>query len=208
MTTTVETPQTWTPLGRVAAAGTLAATGVLWTAASLLNKGTTASAYSLLTEVGITLDLLAVPFLFWTAMVWLLLSRRTSPRLAWTGAILLTCAVAGQGVISGVEVISYVVGTSGRIDISAYSEVIDSGSGLPMAAFTVMFMGGALGGILAMMIALWRSRTLPRAACALMVGFQILDFVGPDLPYTPIALVVFCWMALSIARSRPVAATP
>ncbi|GAA3814570.1 hypothetical protein GCM10022226_39300 [Sphaerisporangium flaviroseum] len=157
MTTTVRAPQAWTPLGRAAAAGTLAG---------------------------------------------------ASPRPAWTGAILLTCAGAGQVVISGVEVISYVVGRSGRIDISAYSEVINSGSGPPMTAFTVMFMGGALGGILAMMIALWRSGAVPRVACALMVAFQIVDLAGPPFPYTLIALAVFCWMALSIARARPVAATP
>lgn len=215
MSTTIDTAPAWTPLGRAAAATTLTATGVLWAAAGLLYRGTGspetiawATEHPFLTELGLTCDLVAIPFLFWTVIVWLRLARPNSPRLAWTGAILLTCAVAGQGVVSGVEIISYVVGRSGRIDVSAFSDVINSGSGLPMTVFMVMFMAGALGGILVMVAALWRSRAVPRTACALLVVFQVADTVGPPLPYVVIAAVALAWMALSVARARPVPATP
>ncbi len=50
-----------------------------------------------------TLDVLALPFLFATALVYVLLARGRSPRLAWSGGTLLALGLVGLAVVEGLE---------------------------------------------------------------------------------------------------------
>src|SRR5215213_2927474 len=51
-------------------------------------------------------ELLALPFLFGTALVYVLLARQRSPRLAYTGGILLGCGFAGLSAVEGYETLA------------------------------------------------------------------------------------------------------
>jgi hypothetical protein len=198
----------WTARGRYAAAAVLTTLGVLWLAASLIGYGKHdlerlqwTAQHPLPAGLGLAADMLAVPFVVGTAAVWLLLSRRASPRLAWTGAVLLTCAAAGQGVVVGMELAGYVVARSGAVDLGTWAALTDSPSGLPIAVLVVLFLGGAFGGILVAMTALWRARAVPRGAILLVLVAQVADGVSAYVPATAIGLVGLAWMAGHLLRT-------
>jgi hypothetical protein len=198
----------WTRHGRYAAAAVLTSLGVLWLAASLIGYGKHdlerlqwTAQHPLPAGLGLAADMLAVPFVVGTALVWLLLSRPRSPRLAWAGAALLTCAAAGQGVIVGMELADYLVARGGTVDLGTWSALTDSPSGLPVTVLLVLFLGGAFGGILVAMTALWRSRAVPRAAIALVVLSQLADGVSAYVPATAIGLAGLGWMSLHLLRA-------
>ncbi|WP_431904237.1 hypothetical protein [Nonomuraea sp. bgisy101] len=200
----------WTGAGRAGAAAVLLGTGLCWAAAAIIGPAWSqpesphwAAAHPTRAGLALTFDILSIPLLIGTMLVWLLLARPGAPRLAWSGAALLTGAAAGQGIVEGVELAGYLIAQSDRIDPLAYSDVLGSGSGLPMVVFEVLFMGGASLGLLLMMIALWRSRAVPRVACALLVVLQAAEFLGPPLPYVLGTGAVLAWMAASVLR-RPV----
>ena len=69
------------------------------------------------------LGLLAMPFLFGTALVYVLLSRKRSPRLAYTGGILLGCGFFGLSAILGSEIPVARLAQNGGIDLAALSDV-------------------------------------------------------------------------------------
>jgi hypothetical protein len=222
MTTTTEAPTAtrrvhtgspaslWSRTGRAGAALTLLASGALWFVADVIGFGhddelAYGVAHPTLAGIGITADMLAVPFLFGSLLVWLLLSRTASRRLAAIGAGLLVLGFTGQAMINGVGMLGYGIARSHRIDIGTYSDVINNHlSGLPVTVFMAMFFLGAFLGIVIAMIALWRSRAVPRTAIALLLGFQVVQATGVPFPATGIALVGLAWMAVAILRTRPV----
>src|SRR5437867_592098 len=81
----------WTRGARWAAASTILAGGLLWVVAELITFGKDRTMLSLEhpTAMGVSLsaDLLAVPFMFGTMVIWFLLSHRRAPRLAWIGVV-------------------------------------------------------------------------------------------------------------------------
>jgi hypothetical protein len=93
----------WTPLGRAAAAATL----VLGAACQLIVFLTEPSHDETIdrlrwiadhpdrANVAKLFDVLAMPFLFGVVIVYVLLSRQRSPRLAYAGGILLGCGMVG-----------------------------------------------------------------------------------------------------------------
>jgi hypothetical protein len=203
----------WPSLGRAAAAFTLVAAGVLWAIADVIGFGvsdglTYIGAHPTLSGIGIAADTLAVPFLIGCTAVWLLLSRHASPKLAWTGAILLVFGLIGQGMIEGVEMISYTVARSHKIGLATYENVTNSPAGIPGAVFMAMFFIGSSLGIVLAMIALWRSHAVPRVATLLPIAFQVAQTVGVPFPATILTLAGLAWMAVAILRtpSRSVAA--
>jgi hypothetical protein len=203
----------WSGPTRVAGALTLVLSGLLWAIADIIGPHLNGAA-SLnwiaanpgLAGIGITADMLATPCLLGATAVWLLLSRRRSPRLAWTGAVLLVLGLTGQAMIMGVELVDYMVARSRKIDPTVYSAVVGDAPdpSLPGTVFMVMFFVGAFVGIVVMMVAVWRSRALPRAAAALLVAFQLTASVNPPFPTTVIATAGLVWMAVALLRT-PVA---
>ena len=197
----------WSLTARVAAAATLLASGVLWFVADLIGLGNDDElaydvAHPALAGIGITADILAVPFLFGSALVWLLLSRVASRRLAAVGAGLLVLGLTGQAMIEGVEMLGYSIARSGRIDLATYNDVINNHlSGLPATVFMAIFFLGSFLGIVIAMIALWRSRAVPRTAAALLVAFQVVQAIGVPFPATVLVLAAMAWMGVAILRS-------
>ncbi|MFG2039896.1 hypothetical protein [Dactylosporangium sp. NPDC048998] len=204
----------WTSAGRAGAAITLVASGLLWLVGDVIGFGQDHMAYMTshpaLGGIGVTADILAVPFLLGSAVVWLLMARRASPKLAWIGAILLVLAFTAQAMIEGVETIAYSVAQSDRIDHATFAEVSNQLPGLPGAVFMAMFfIGGSLGIVLAM-VAVWRSRAVPRTAVVLPVAFQVVEMAGVPFPATVLVLVGLVWMAVAVLRTpgRSVEAVP
>jgi hypothetical protein len=204
----------WSTGARTAGALAFVASGVLWVVADIIGFGRDGSAkdswiaaHPTLAGTGAAADMLAVPFLFGATLVWLLLSLPRSRRLAIAGAVLLAFGLTGQSLINGVEFAQYAVATSGTADPAVFDKALGDGPGasVPGITFMLMFFAGAFLGIVIMMIAVWRSRSLPRAAVALIIVFQLVGLAEPPLPTTVIAAAGLIWMAVALMRSGGIA---
>jgi hypothetical protein len=67
-----------------------------------------------------------------------------------------------------------------------------------------MFLGVLTAGLPMLLIALWRSRTVPRGAIVVAFAFMALDFAGPEMPFPAHGLlfISFVWMAASLVLGR------
>jgi hypothetical protein len=200
----------WNQVVRYAAAAALCGLGVLWFVGDLVflghegeDRSAWIAAHPLLSGLGVSAEILGVPLIFAAAMVWFTLSRPASPRWAWAGVVLLTCAAAAQGVLVGAELVGYVVARSRTGLDAALSAVMDHASGPPMVTFMVLFFVGAFLGILVSMVAVWRARVLPRAAVVLVVASQALELVDVPLGGTGVTLIALTWMAIHLVRVPP-----
>jgi uncharacterized membrane protein len=129
------------------------------------------------TRVGwsMALGLLAVPFLLGGFGVLVALCRRTSQRLSWAAAALLTCAMVGLAALHGMEQAAYGLTRAGNR--TAAVAVLDAEDvGLPGAVLVLLFLVGAFFGILTLVAATWRSPLVPRAVPVLVLAFAVLDF--------------------------------
>jgi hypothetical protein len=164
----------FTPLGRLAAAGTLivGATFQVIAFATIPDFDDTVGRLRWINEhatradVSKLFDVLAVPFLLGGAIVYVLLGRRRSPRLARAGGILLGLGMMGLMAVQGLEALEFEAAQDGRIDLAALADVVDNPSS--PASIAIMFLGGATFGILVTTISLWRSRAVPRGAVLLL----------------------------------------
>jgi len=214
----------WPRSGRVAAASTLVLGGVLnagmWLAlGSNLDSHETIdylrwiAAHPDRANLAAALGLLAMPFLFGTALVYVLLSRKRSPRLAYSGGILLGCGFFGLSVILGSEIPVARLAQNGGIDLTALSSVSDHtliSSAAPSIVLALLFFPGAVFGLLTMAVALWRSCAVPRGAVVLIAAFVVLDFgLQLAVPAHLILAAAAFWMASAVLRagsaSQPVA---
>jgi hypothetical protein len=69
-----------------------------------------------------------------------------------------------------------------------------------------MFLGGAVFGIVAISVAMWRSPVVPRIAALLMLAFGVLDFAigSPVISHiVGLAAVTVVAAAILIKYSRP-----
>ncbi|MBS1673699.1 MAG: hypothetical protein JSS74_07015 [Actinobacteria bacterium] len=206
---------TWSSSGRIAAALCFALAGALWLAADLIGFGLDDIARlrfladsPALAGIGLTCDALAVPFLCGAVLAWYLLARRSSPRLACIGAVALVFGLTAQAMLNGVELSMYQMMTSGRISASGLFRALGSNAApsVPGITYQIMFYAGAFAGIIVLMIAVWRSRALPRTAVAFVIAFQLVDLVPIPFPTTVLAAIGLVWMAIAILRS-PVTAS-
>jgi hypothetical protein len=119
--------------------------------------------------------ILAVPFLLGGFAVMVMLSRRTSPRLAWSAGVLLTMAMIGLAALHGLELAAFGLAKSG--DLTAAVSVLEGEDlGPPGAVMFVMFLAGAALGVLALIAATWRSPLVPRILPVGILAFAVLDF--------------------------------
>jgi hypothetical protein len=150
-------------------------------------------------------ELLALPFLFGTVLVYVLLSRQRSPRLAYAGGILFGCGLVGLSAVEGYETLAYALAQDGRFDLAALADVSDQSS-TPAIVMLLIFLPFAFFGLLTSAVALWRSGAVPRAAVLLIVAFLVVDvFLGPEgFGITPdwvsrvISFVGACWIASAV----------
>ena len=146
----------------------------------------------------------SVPLMFGTVVVWYLLGRVASPRIATAGAVMLTCGTAGQAILIGVDVAQYVISTheSDRLQPTAFEAALNGSMSVPFVVFFGLFYIGAFLGTLVSMVAVWRSRTLPRGALLLSLLFLLAAMSGVPAPVTAIELAACVWFAAAILR-RP-----
>jgi hypothetical protein len=203
----------WTSAGRIAAATTL----VLGAAFPLASHVIAPDPYSAmdwyhwiadhpdLANLTKVFDLLAVPFLFGTVLVYVLLSRQRSPRLAYAGGLLYGCGMVGLSAVEGYETLAYALAQDGRFDLAALADVSDQSS-TPAIVMLLIFLPFAFFGLLTSAVALWRSGAVPRAAVLLIVAFLVVDvFLGPegfgiapDWVSRVISFAAACWIASAV----------
>jgi hypothetical protein len=107
-------------------------------------------------------DLLQMPFLFGTVLVYVLLSRERSPRIAYAGGILLGCGFVGLSAVEGYETLAYALAQDGRFDLTALADVVDAQSSPPAIVMLLLLLVGGFFGLLTSAVALWRSGAVPR----------------------------------------------
>jgi len=173
-------------------------------------------------------DVLAMPFLLGSALVYVLLSRERSPRLAYASGILLGTGLVGLTAVQGSETTLFGLAQDGRFDLVTLADALDDltippaiamitmlfGGGffglLGMAVITMLF-GGGFFGLLGMAVALWRSGGVPRAAVLLIPVFVLVDFIlQQGLAGHAIQFVAATWIAWVVLRAgaSPTGVTP
>lgn len=165
-----------------------------------------------LTRIGLSesAGLLAVPFLIGGFAVSIALTRRRSPRLAWTAACALTCAMVGLAAVHGLEMTAYGLVRTGNT--AAAIAALDSPDlGLPGPVLMTLFLGGAVLGTLTLAAAQWRSPLVPRVVPVFVVAFAVLDFaVGWGVVSHSVALLgnaILAWAVMTgYSRTAPNAA--
>jgi hypothetical protein len=154
-------------------------------------------------------DVLAMPFLIGGVLVYVLLSRQRSPRLAYGGGILLGCGMIGLSMAQGVETLEFGLAEDGRFDLKALADRVDNLTIAPGIGILLLFLPGAFFGVLTVSAALWRSRAVPRGAVVLLPIFIVVDVVlQQGLPAHVIALVGASWIALTVLRATPSLSPP
>src|SRR5215212_4051692 len=149
-------------------------------------------------------ELLQMPFLFGTVLVYVLLSRERSPRLAYAGGILFGCGMVGLSAVHGYETLLYALAQDGRFDLTALANVVGAQSSTPAIVMLLIFLPFAFFGLLTSAVALWRSGAVPRAAVLLIVAFLVVDvfliegFGAPDWASHVFAFVGACWIASAV----------
>src|SRR5829696_6042431 len=138
----------WTSAGRIAAATTLVLGAAFPLASHLMPPARvdrTIDAFHWIADhpdlANLTkvFDLLAVPFLFGTVLVYVLLSRQRSPRLAYAGGLLYGCGMVGLSAVEGYETLAYAPAQDGRFDLAALADVSDQSS-TPAIVMLLIFL--------------------------------------------------------------------
>ena len=147
-------------------------------------------------------DVLAMPFLVGSALVYVLLSRERSPRLAYAAGILLAIGLVGLSIVQGYETTQFGLAQDGRFDLATLAVAIDDLTIPPAIAMIIMLLLGGVLGLLGMAVALWRSAAVPRAAVLLIPVFVIVDFfLQQGLVGHVIQFVAACWIAWVVLRA-------
>jgi hypothetical protein len=197
----------FTALGRWAAAGTLVvgatfqvvAFALIPNFAHTVDRLEWIAAHSARADASKTFDLLAVPFLLAGVIVYVLLTRERTPRLAWASGIVLGLGMCGLMAVQGWETLEYALAADGRFRLVPLGDVVDNIPSAPAAVMGVLFIVGALLGIVLTALALWRSRVVPRAVPILMITFIVTDVaLQQPLIAHVIALVAALWIATTI----------
>ncbi len=131
----------------------------------------------------------AIPFLLvGAAMMWRL-ARTDSPRLAVTALLVVAVAMIGLGAVHGIEFAARWAAIGGHDD--AAKTILDlQEPRLPGIVTVIMFLPAAVIGNVLMVIALWRSRFVPKLAAIGLVAFVVLDFVASQEVISHAATVV------------------
>jgi len=198
----------FTPAGRIAAAATLVL-GAGFQLASWLTEpaadGRTLDRLQWIADhpatanVAKVFDLLAMPFLFGTVLVYVLLSRQRSPRLAYAGGILLGTGMVGLSAVMGLETLEFALAQDGRFDLTALAHVVDDVSAAPAITMALLLIPGAVLGLLTIAVALWRSDAVPRGAVLLIPVFIVVDlFLQMGLAAHTISFIGACWIASAV----------
>jgi hypothetical protein len=149
-----------------------------------------------------------VPFLLGTALVYVLLSRQRSARLAYTGGALLGCGLVGLAAIEGVESLAITLTHDERTDLAGLAEALDHTAGPTVVILLLLIVGGLVGTV-CLSAALWRARTVPRALAALIAAPILVDVfvnegmgIGPHWVPHAISALATIWLAWVIMTTK------
>jgi hypothetical protein len=211
----------WTSAGRIAAATTLILGAAFPLASHLIGPRTDRTIdwfhwianYPDLANLMKVFELLALPFLFGSALVYILLSRQRSPHLAYAGGVLLAYGLVGLSAVEGYETLAYALAQDGRFNLTAHADVVDAMSSVPAIVMLLLLVLGAFFGLLTLAVALWRSGAVPRAVVSMILAFLLVDFVlyegfgiAPAWASHVFDFVGACWIAsavLLVGRAGP-----
>lgn len=197
----------WTRLGRWAAAATLvlAASCQLAAFVTEVHHSKTIERLEWIADnpvranVAKTFDLLAMPFLFGVVIVYVLLSRERSRRLAYAAGVVLACGMVGLTAAQGFETLEFALAQDGRFDLASLADAVDNVSIAPTIAMLLLFIPGVLIGLLTITVALWRSQAMPRGAVLLIPIFIVTDILlQQGVLAHAIALVGAVWIASAV----------
>lgn len=150
-------------------------------------------------------DVLAMPFLIGSVVVYVLLGRERSPRLAWIGGALFGAGMVGLTFLQGWEVLAYSLVDQDVVVTGKLAEAIDGLSSPSAIAVYALFFGGVLVGFIMTAVALWRSRAVPRGAIGLLMLFLIVDaFLMRPVEGHVIGFLGAAWIAVTVVRARPI----
>ena len=209
----------WTLAGRVAAATTLILGAALPLTSHLaqptLPDNDDALAWAAanpgLANLTKVLDVSALPFLFGSALVYVLLSRQSSPRLAYIGGILLGCGLVGLSAVEGYETLLVDLAGDNRTTMDVLAEAAGQTAPAAILMLLLLIVGSSLG-TLTLAVALWRSAAIPRVAAGMVALPLLVDVVfteslgvGPHWLSHAIALVTSCWIGWVVLSANRVA---
>lgn len=158
-------------------------------------------------ETAKVLDVLAMPFLIGSVVVYVLLGKERSPRQAWIGGVLFGTGLIGLTLIQGWEVLAYSLVDQEVVNTGKLADVIDGLSSPSAIAVFALFFSGVLVGLLLTAVSLWRSRAVPRGAVGLLLLFLVVDaFLSRPVEGHLIGFAAAAWIALTVARARPIRA--
>jgi hypothetical protein len=158
-------------------------------------------------------ELLSTPFLLITITVAAAACWRATPRwsvVALTGVV---CNIIGLAALHGIEALQLVMEHSG-MDKAAIDAAFDTFTTLPVGKLeVVLFFGGNLVGSAALLVAQFRTPTLPWRVPILNLFAIAADFTIPDgspplVKSAGISLFVLWSIALAVAIKRPAARRP
>jgi hypothetical protein len=147
-------------------------------------------------------DVLAMPFLLGSALVFVLLARERSRRLAYVAGVFLGFGLVGLTIIQGFETMEFGLAQDERVNVTTLAAAVDDVLIPPAVAMILLLLIGGSLGLLSMSVALWRSGAVPRAAAALIALFFVVDFLL-QMGRTAhlIELIGFSWIALAVLRA-------
>ena len=196
------------PVGRITAAVVLIAGATLQLVEELIEppfatdteRFAWMAQHTTLHAVDVGIGLAAVPLLIASVLLLARLAGRM-PRLARTGAAICVAGFCGLAAVHGFEYAELAM-----LDAGVSPATVEAAVATVQPAIAIPFMASFLValsvGLPLSLIALWRSRGVPRGAIVTSFAFMALDSAGPEMPFPShgLSFIAFTWMAIAILR--------
>jgi hypothetical protein len=148
-----------------------------------------------------TLDVLFVPFAVGSVVIYVLLGKARSPRLAWVGGVLYAGGLVSLASMEGFEAFAYMLATEQILDPQAIADIYIAPSSPAYIAAQTLFLLGVTIGLVITVVSLWRSRAVPRAAAIGLLLFLVGELTGLRVEGHLIGLASATWIAIVILRA-------
>lgn len=151
-------------------------------------------------QVSKALDVLFVPFMVGGVVVYVLLGRLRSPRLAWVGGVLFAGGLVALATHEGYEAFAHTLVIDGSLDPEATVAVMLESSPADAVA-QILFLSGLVIGLPLTVLSLWRSQAVPRGAALLLLLFLVVDLAGRRVESHLLGLAGAAWIAVVVLRA-------
>jgi hypothetical protein len=153
------------------------------------------------TAVGWIVGLPVVPAMILWALTFLLLARPWARIAAWTGCVALVLQSCALAAVGGMELLRDVMVQNG-FDPVAVQSVMDSGVTANPAgiALAIEFFPTEVVALIAIAIAFWRTKWVPKWVAVLFLVFPFIDFLVNDTKWwSVLAFAVFLTANAAVA---------